>query len=354
MSIFKTENLSEYFINNRKWQGIPSIDIDAAGTLYAAWYSGGNGEGTDNYVIIHKSTDSGKSFSKPIAVIAPPGDIRAYDPVVFTDSSGNVRFYWAQSLGMYDGVCGVWEVALSHGKFSKPRRLCDGIMMNKPTILKNGKWLLPSSLWSMPPYFKSGETIEPKVKINPGSYVVASDDGGQTFYPLGMAIPDAPSCDEHMIVEKIDGSLWMLIRVDYGIAESFSYDGGKTWTESKPSLLKSPVSRFHIRRMSSGRLLLVNHYGFMGRNNLYALLSEDDGITWPYKLLLDERDNISYPDAAINTNGDMCIIYDRDRNGAGEILTACITESEILEGNISSENSYLKNVVSSRNQYSLT
>lgn len=106
--------------------------------------------------------------------------------------------------------------------------------------------------------------------------------------------------------------------------------------------------------MPSGRLLLINHCDFTGRNNLYALLSEDDGITWPYKLLLDERDKISYPDAAINTNSDMCIIYDRDRNGAGEILTAYITESEILEGNISNENSYLKNVVSSRNQYSLT
>ena len=38
------------------------------------------------------------------------------------------------------------------------------------------------------------------------------------------------SFDEHMIVQKKDGTLWMLVRTFDGLGESFSSDGGFTWT----------------------------------------------------------------------------------------------------------------------------
>ena len=44
---------------------------------------------------------------------------------------------------------------------------------------------------------------------------------------------------------------------------------------------------------------MVNHVDYEGntRMNLAALLSEDEGKTWKYRLLLDERREVSYPDA---------------------------------------------------------
>jgi hypothetical protein len=350
MGKVQTENLDRFNINNRKWQGIPSIDIDKNGILYASWYSGGNGEGHENYVLMHKSIDNGKSVSSPLAAVAPRGYIRAYDPCVFTDPDGLVHWFWAESHGMYDGKCGVWESIISNTGFSNPRRICDGILMNKPTIIKNGDWLFPAAIWSMEPYFKHSEgPVKVNDRVPPGAYCVISSDSGKTHRVAGKAVPDEPSCDEHMIVKRIDGSLWMLVRVKYGIGESFSYDGGTTWSKVKPSPIKSPVSRFFIRRMPSGRLLLLNHYDFNGRNNLHALLSDDDGETWPHKLLLDERESVSYPDAAIRPGGEINIIYDRERYGASQILTARITENEILDGCITDSGSYLKNVISSRN-----
>jgi hypothetical protein len=351
-----TENLEHFNIENRNWQGIPSMDIDRDGILYASWYSGGVGEGEHNYVMLHKSFDNGLTFTSPVAVVNPDGNTRAYDPAVFTDPAGRVHWFWAESYGMYDGRCGVWESMPGDNSIMKPRRLSDGIMMNKPTVLKNGNWILPVSLWSMKPYFKRSEgPVEVENRAAPGSYSVISTDSGQSFNVAGRAIPDEPSCDEHMIVERNDGSLWMLIRVKYGLGESFSYDGGYSWSGVKPSSIKSPVSRFFIRRMSSGRLLLINHFDFTDnenlhsrRCNLHAMLSEDEGQTWPYKLLIDERDGVSYPDAAIIAGGRINIIYDRDRYGASEILTAYITENEILEGRIKDSGSYLKNVISSR------
>lgn len=356
MSQIKYDNLETFGIGNRKWQGIPSIDISRDGLLYASWYSGGEGEGPNNYVMMHKSADGGRTFTSPVAVINPDGHTRAYDPAVFTDPSGLVRWYWAESYGMYDGRCGVWESILGTEGFMEPRRVSDGIMMNKPTILKSGNWILPVSLWSMEPYFRRADgPVKVDNRVAPGSYAILSTDNGESFEISGRVDPDEPSCDEHMIVEKDNGVLWMLIRVKYGIAESFSHDGGYTWTKAGPSKLESPVSRFFIRRMPSGRLLLINHFNFKDmdtlqarRNNLCAMLSEDDGQTWPYKIILDERDKVSYPDAAISENGIINIIYDRDRYGVSEILTAQIAEGDIIAGELKHPSSYLKNVISSR------
>lgn len=348
MGVIISDNLDRFSIDKRNWQGIPSIETTPDGTLYASWYSGGEGECHENYVIMHKSSDNGRSFSEPMAVVAPKGNIRAYDPAIFTDPQGNLRWYWAESYGMFDGKCGVWQSILGPEGFEFPTRICDGIMMNKPTIMSDGKWILPMAIWDMKPYFKFGEgTMEVEHEVRPGSYAVLSDNG-VNFREAGVVKTTAPSPDENMVVEKNDGSLWMLIRTRYGIGEAYSYDGGKTWTKMKESSIPSPASRFFIRRMPSGRLLLINHYEFTKRNNLTALLSDDDGKTWPHKLLLDERDNVSYPDAAVRDDGEIIVIYDRERYGNSEILTARITEQEILDGAVTDSDSYLRNVISSR------
>ncbi len=357
MGIIKTTNLNDYKIEKRIWQGIPSIDITPDGTLFATWYSGGSGEGTSNYIVAYKSNDNGKTFSGPLAVVDPPGYTRAYDPAVFTDPDGSINWFWAESDGMFDGRCGVWRSIWQNNSFSKPKRLSNGIMMNKPLVTSDGRWILPSAIWNMKPYFgQNDNTLEYTKTENPGCYVFESKDKGQTFSECGKAINNHPSPDEHMIVEKNDGSLWMLIRTKYGIGESYSNDGGKTWTKTVPSEIKSPVSRFFIRRLPSGRLILINHCNFINsdnfdksRNNLTALLSEDDGKTWPYKLLIDERNMVSYPDAAID--GDIItVIYDRHRYGESEILTARFKEHEIMDGILSDSDSYLKNIISSRGQ----
>ena len=158
-----------------------------------------------------------------------------------------------------------------------------------------------------------------------------------------------------MFLELNNGVIRVFVRTLYGIGASDSYDKGLHFSESFDTGYKGPSSRFHIRRLPSGRILLINHYNYSGRNNLTALLSEDDGQTFPYSLLLDERDNVSYPDAALDKDGNIYITYDRERgafckdfesimNSAREILTARITEDDIINGSIINKGSYLKRV----------
>lgn len=75
------------------------------------------------------------------------------------------------------------------------------------------------------------------------------------------------------------------------------------------------------------------------------MLSEDDGHSWLGYLLLDERSNISYPDAVQAEDGRIFIIYDRERSQAKEILLAIVTEEDILSGRIVKEQSVLKHIV---------
>jgi hypothetical protein len=136
-----------------------------------------------------------------------------------------------------------------------------------------------------------------------------------------------------MITELKDGRLWLLTRTGGGFLwESHSTDKGRTWSEAKASTIANPGSRFFIRRLASGNLLLVNHYKFTGRSHLTAQLSTDDGQTWNDGLLLDERKGVSYPDGVQDKNGLIWITYDRDRQGAGDILLAKFKEEDVLAG----------------------
>lgn len=330
----------EYRSGSRHWQGIPSVERSPGGTFWATWYSGGVTEDPDNYVLVVRSDDQGETWSEPVLVVDPPGQVRAFDPNLWTDPRGRLWLFWAQSEGGFDGRFGVWlsrcdDPAAAPMIWTAPRRLCHGIMLNKPTVLSNREWLFPAALWAPsgwlpadnPAFASFADLTDERF-----SSVYVTADEGETFALRGRADVPERVFDEHMIVERRDGSLWMLVRTLHGIGESTSRDGGRTWTPGRDSGLGGPCSRFFLRRLQSGRLLLVNHYEFTGRNNLTALLSDDDGQTWPHRLLLDGRNDVSYPDGFQDPEGVIHIIYDRERYGAKEILLASFTETDVLAG----------------------
>lgn len=328
----------EYAPDTRPFQGIPGIERTARGRLWATWYGGGPTEGRWNYVMLNTSDDDGETWSDLVLVIDPPGAVRAFDPCLWIDPLGRMWLFWAQSWNLWDGRAGVWAIVTENPddempEWSDPQRLCDGIMMNKPIVTSDGDWLLPTSVWNNRP-----SVSEEEVRTSPhgsGSHVVASTDQGETWeYRGGVDIPGR-RCDEHQLVERSDGSLWLLARTTYGIGESISTDGGRTWSEGRKSWIPHiPTARFYIRRLTSGRLLLVKHSPMDGRtrSDLTAYLSDDDGSTWKGGFLLDERRGVSYPDGTQADEGTIYIIYDYSRKGAKQILMATFTEEDVLAG----------------------
>jgi predicted neuraminidase len=324
----------------RTWQGIPGLERTAKGRIFVSWFTGGTKEPEpENTVVLSQSDDGGKTFSAPQAMGLPLNDgTRCYDPCLWVDPKGRLWYLFNRSVkdstkhGVYARICDapdapkpVWGAEFRIG-FDSPF----SFRMNKPTVLSSGEWVLPVVHALEPLAGWAG--FDPKQVFG----AAISTDEGKTWSLHGdVRTPKAGL--ENMIVELKDGRLWMLIRTEKLLWECHSSDKGRTWTEGKPSTIATPHSRFFIRRLSSGNLLLVNHYKFTGRSHLTAQLSTDDGATWNEGLLLDERSGVSYPDGVQEKDGLILITYDRDRGGAGEILLAKFKEEDVLAGkNVSS------------------
>ena len=366
MLITDKDKIKNFSAEKRLWQGIPSVEVTLGGRMFLTYYSGGTKEEIGNYCILAKS-DDGEHF-EDVAIAYKEG-FRCYDPCVWIDPLGRLWFtfgiapdhaVWASVCDDPDGDELVW---------SEPRLIGREVMMNKPTVLSSGEWLFPIAVWDL--IANAGGpngVVDPSGRQSDATerlaFVYRTADNGESFERLGGSNVPQRSFDEHMVLELGDGRLAMYVRTKYGIGVSYSNDKGVTWSEGEDSGLGGPCSRFFISRLKSGRILLVNHYGYTGRSHLTAMLSEDDGRSWPYKLLFDERIGVSYPDATENADGYIYITYDRERgaflnslekaySSAREVLLAKISEQDIMAGSLISEKGYLKKVAAKLGKYAL-
>ena len=333
----------QYADSVRAFQGIPGIERAANGRLWATWYGGGTTEGPDNFVMLVTSGDNGQSWSKLKLVVDPPGPVRAFDPCLWHDPQGRLWFFWAQGVSWWDGRAGVWAIVTENSgdekpRWSAPRRITDGIMMNKPTVLTTGEWLLPAAVWKRPASGLKNMAHAHNLGGGIGANAVCSTDKGVTWSLQGQAHVPKSVFDEHMIVERRDGSLRVFVRTEYGIGESISTDHGRTWSDGQPSGIPHVNSRFFIRRLASGKLLLVTHEppDKKTRSHLIAHLSDDDGKTWRGGLMIDERADVSYPDGVQAPDGTIHVIYDYKRTTDKQILMAVFTEDDVAAGKWSS------------------
>jgi hypothetical protein len=345
-------------------------------------------ESSKSYVVLATSGDNGATWSEQLLVRARRF-VHTYDPCLWIDPRGRLWFFWAQSAGVQDGRMGVWAIVTEHPgavkpEWTEPRRIANGVMLNKPTVLRNGDWLLPVGLWrdntNVPNVKFDAEELAPyTIKMlthdlgdERGSNVYRSTDQGKSFQRIGQVRISGTRVDEHMIVERGDGSLWMLLRNTGGIAQSVSTDGGRTWSDGSLYLQgrKFRSKRFFIRRLNSRALLMVRTRGVFvlsvcsgirrrsacspprsinlwlrnnspdgKRSHMTAFVSDNDGATWKGGLLLDERES-SYPDGVQSEDGTLFIIYDHQRytlnragkRGVGSVQIAVFGEEDVRVG----------------------
>ncbi len=365
--------------SSRGAQGVPAIERTAKGRLWAAWYAGPSKRGVESsksYVVLATSGDDGDSWREKLLVRARRF-VHTYDPCLWIDPRGRLWFCWAQSAGVQDGRMGVWAIVTENPDaetpaWTEPRRITNGVMLNKPTVLDNGDWLLCVGLWR-------DNTNVPNVKFDPdelapytidmlthdlgderGSNVYRSTNEGKTFQRIGQVRIPGARVDEHMIVQRRDGSLWMLLRNTGGIAQSVSRDGGRTWSEGSLYLKGRTFAnkRFFIRRLKSGALLLVRNNSPDGkRSHMTAFVSDDDGATWSGGLLLDERES-SYPDGVQAPDGTIYVIYDHQRytlnragkEGVGSVQLAVFDEEDVRGGRPLTDQVRLREVITQLRQ----
>ncbi|MEW6753093.1 MAG: sialidase family protein [Candidatus Latescibacterota bacterium] len=156
-----------------------------------------------------------------------------------------------------------------------------------------GRILLPFSLLTSRTWARRGDGPAAHTFLGAfDSTVIYSDDGGLTWCAgprLCTPVPDIVSAYgavEPVVVERGDGSLWMLIRTQMGrFWESVSGEGA-TWSAPAPTAITSSDSPAGLVRLGDGRLVLFWNnclrypYAYGGRQVLHAAVSADQGRTW--------------------------------------------------------------------------
>ncbi len=150
---------------------------------------------------------------------------------------------------------------------------------------------------------------------------ISSDDGktwtaGQLLDIGGRGHHDGSV--EATLTELKDGRLWMLLRSNMDdFLSTTSSDSGLTWIKMKPAGIGASSSPAMLKRLTSGRLLLVwnqlypegkssyerrsgnysQHAGSWHREELSIAFSSDDGKTWTLPVVIARKAKtwISYP-----------------------------------------------------------
>ena len=118
---------------------------------------------------------------------------------------------------------------------------------------------------------------------NGDGYCYLSDDEGETWRESQRVKP-GDGCWEPACIELTDGRVFMLMRTGLGGQyESYSGDGGETWSEPRPTDLAGTAAPVSVSRVpTTGNLLAIwNHNpGAATRNPFTSAISKDEGESW--------------------------------------------------------------------------
>ncbi len=154
---------------------------------------------------------------------------------------------------------------------------------------------------------------------------IYSDDGGATWERGDMVVrhPDLKNPSETLAAELSDGRVMLNIRHEsenHRRAFTVGPDGAQDWAEIRfDEALVEPICMGSLLRVGDSLLFAnpdsteprspENPLGSWKRQNLSVRLSEDDGMTWPYKRVIQPGVS-GYSDLAAGPDGAVYCVYE--------------------------------------------
>jgi predicted neuraminidase len=272
------------------------------GRLLCAWF-GGKAEGASD-VRIWQSAFDGKAWSSPAVAAEEPG-YPCWNPVLYKSSKGTVfLFYKAGRSPMT--WSGFVQRSSDGGKtWGKAEILPAGLLgpiKNKP-IEHKGAILSPTSVESHRAWC---------------AWVERSTDDGKTWTRHGpIAVPGKPhGLIQPTLLVTSKGSVLALCR-SRGIGfvcQAESADGGRTWSEARPTALPNPNSGIDGVRASDGAFYLAYNPSRLLRTPLVIARSADDGKTWKDVATAEKAPGeYSYPALIQSADGKLHLTYTYNR-----------------------------------------
>jgi predicted neuraminidase len=234
-------------------------------------------------------------------IISPGARSTCGNPVLFQVPRGPLLLFYKtrsktnRGAGPYH-LLGMLKTSADDGRtWSAPRELPEGLIgpeKNKPLLLPGGDLLCSSSI-------ESRVRFEHTADLGRTWQVTADVDDDGRIAPIQPTVLVHPG-----------GRLQALARTrQHKISETWSDDGGRTWSPMTLTALPNPYSGIDAVTLADGRHLLVYNHTRKDRSPLNVAVSED-GKEWLAALVLeDQPGEFSYPAVIQTSDGLVHITY---------------------------------------------
>ena len=291
---------------------IPSLVTTTNGTLIAAIDERNNSCGDlkwnrDINIVIRKSFDDGKTWTKIEKIVDYPLGKSASDPSIIIDKKTNEIFLFFNYMDL-DNAKDIY-------RFMVIKSSDQGENWSEPVEITNN---IIKKGWEKDFMFiTSGRGIQTKdgtllhclVNLNKGTHVFGSKDHGKSWFLIDT--PLSPG-DESKIVELSNGNWLVNSRVNSNDSRysHVSKDNGQTWATFKNKDLQDPGCNASLVKYDE-LLLFTNAFDSKYRKNLSLSISEDQGITWAKNHTI-YRGESAYSSMTKLKNGDIGVFFEKD------------------------------------------
>ena len=291
---------------------IPSLVTTTNGTLIAAIDERSNSCGDlkwnrDINIVIRKSFDDGKTWTKIEKIVDYPLGRSASDPSMIVDKKTNEIFLFFNYMDL-DNAKDIY-------RFMVIKSSDNGENWSEPVEITNN---IIKKGWEKDFMFiTSGRGIQTKdgtllhclVNLNKGTHVFGSKDHGKSWFLIDT--PLSPG-DESKIVELSNGNWLVNSRVNSNDSRysHISKDNGQTWATYKNKDLQDPGCNASL--IKYGELLLfTNAFDSKYRKNLSLSISKDQGRTWAKNQTIYKGES-AYSSMTKLKNGDIGVFFEKD------------------------------------------
>jgi predicted neuraminidase len=283
-----------------------STIVETRDGLVAAWFGGTREGAADVGIWVSRHLSEGWTPPVEVANGTQPDGTRhpCWNPVLFETPEKTLTLFYKVGPSPQTWW-GMVRSSRDNGRtWSEPRRLPDGILgpiKNKPVRLQDGTLISPSSTES------TGRPSAWRLRFE------RSVDAGATWTAVRPPEADAGGAIDAIqpsILIHPGARLQAVGRSRSGrVFETWSSDGGRTWTPVSLTALPNPSSGTDAVTLRDGRHLIVYNHTPKGRSPLNVAVSRD-GKTWDAALVLErEAGEYSYPAVIQAADGRVHITY---------------------------------------------
>jgi predicted neuraminidase len=289
---------SEFIYETAPFPQCHASTIAEYGSLVTAWFGGTREKHPDVGIWFSRLEDN--RWTEPVEVAngVQDKDTRypCWNPVLFTGGPLHLFYKVGPSPSTWWGM--VIRSTDNGRTWSKPEKLPDGMIgpvKNKPVLLSDGRLLCGSSTEDHGWRVHMEWTIDARInweRTPPLCDGVSQGAIQPTILKHGDKL-------QILCRNRTPGPLW----------QSWSDDGGRTWSKLDLIDLPHPGSGIDGVTLSDGRQLLVYNHTIRGRSPLNVAVSQD-GRKWDAALVLEDTPGeFSYPAVIQTADGRVHITY---------------------------------------------